>query len=266
MWLEFKKHLADMWARRFALVNLVLKDFRVRYRNMSLGVLWSVLNPLVMLATLSFVFTCIFPRRQENFPMFLLLGLVAYNFFAMCMSAAIVSIPDNAPLVKKVVFPRVFLPISAVAAQSIHMLIQLALLWVFIIFFSIPVSWAYLWLIPVYAVELIFIMGMALICASLNVFYRDMQYLVESALLVLFWLSPILYSVSRVRDSLPRPLYVLYMINPLAPIIDACRRVVLEGLAPNLAAFAFCAVVSILTLVVGLVAFTKCQKGFADNV
>src|SRR5512137_1852489 len=95
--------------------NLVAKDFRIRYRNMSLGVLWSVLNPLVMLGILLIVFTVVYPQRgQAYFPISVLLGLVSYNFVALCIPAATGAVVENAPLVKKSVFPRQILPISVV--------------------------------------------------------------------------------------------------------------------------------------------------------
>ena len=104
----------------------------MRYRNMSLGVLWSILNPLVMLGVLVFVFTFIFPQGESQpvFPVFVLLGLVCYNFLSLCINTSTNCIVDHASLVKKVIFPRQVLPLAVVLSQSIHVLIQLGLTFV----------------------------------------------------------------------------------------------------------------------------------------
>lgn len=178
------KLLVDIWRHRFALRNLVMKDFRVRYRNMSLGVLWSILNPLVMLGILMFVFTFIFPQSESQpfFPVFILLGLVCFNFLSLCVNTSTTCIVEHAQLAKKVKFPRQVLPLAVVVSQSIHVLIQLGLTFVFILIYGVPIGLTYLWIAPILLIELIFVIGAGMAFSALNIFFRDVRYIVESLL------------------------------------------------------------------------------------
>jgi len=258
--------LTTVWTHRFPLVNLVLKDFRIRYRHMSLGMLWSVLNPLVLLGVLSFVFVVLLRNPQPYFPVFVLLGLVMYNFFSLCLNAATSSVIDNAMLIKRVSFPRLIVPVSVVLSQLIHVVIQLALLGVFILIFQVPLRWTFLWLPVIYAAELLFVLGVALICSSLCVVYRDTRYLVESGLTILFWLTPIFYSLQSAHQNLPRALYAVYICNPLSGYIEAARRAVIYGVAPDMISLLIAVSVSLAALVAGLLVFTALEREFTDHL
>lgn len=262
--------LREIWEYRYALHNLVLKDFRARYRNMSLGIIWSVLNPLIMLAVLVVVFSYIHPNRTQNFfPIFLLLGLVSFNFFSLCVSAATNCILENASLVKKVIFPRQILPLSVIVSQSIHLLIQIALLFLFIAIFRVPITRHYWWLVPVFAVEWVFILGLAFVCSAMNVYYRDVLYIVESVLRVMFWFTPIFYALKMVRVSLTNlhpALYYVYLLNPLAGCIDASRAAVLDGRGPDWQSFGVAIGVAAVTFVFGTLFFERVKKNFTDRI
>jgi len=267
MFTETAAILQDIWAHRFALRNLVMKDFRIRYRNMSLGVLWSVLNPLIMLGILVLVFTFIYPQRSQTyFPISTLLGLVSYNLFTLCIPAATSSVVDNAPLVKKVIFPRQILPLSVVLSQSIQILVQLILVALFLLIFRVPLTWKMLLAPGVILTLLLFVIGAGLLCAAFNVVFRDTRYIVESLLTVLFWLSPVFYSLPTVHDSFPRWLFGLFLLNPLAGCIDALRRLILQNIYPDSLSFGIAVVVSLTTFFVGFVVFNRMQRRFADLV
>ena len=163
----------------FLLGNLILRDFRIRYRNMSLGILWSLLNPLVMMVLLTFVFTRVFPALSKpNFHVFVLCGIIPFNFFSVAWVSGTLSIHDNAALVKKVILPREIVPLSTVLANCIHFAIQVALL--------LAVAWlagykpnGYWALLPVVlGLEVVFVCGLSLITSALDVYFRDVRYVV----------------------------------------------------------------------------------------
>ena len=259
--------LADIWRYRHALRSLVLKDFRVRYRNMSLGIFWSVLNPLIMLGVLVIVFSYIHPQRQAHyFPVFLLLGLVPFNFFSLVIPTATSCIVDHANIIKKVHFPRAIIPLAVVLSQIIHLLMQLAILFMFILFFRVPLQASLIWLPVIYLVQLVFLLGAAYLLSALNVFYRDVLYLVQSCITVMFWFTPIFYALPMVRTNLPPALYHLYILNPLAGCIDAGRRAVLEGRAPDPVAFGSATAVAVLVLLLGLRFFIRREGNFAERI
>ena len=177
------------------------------------------------------VFTRIFPTPAvAKFPVFVLCGLIPFNFFSLAWGAGTTSAVDNANLIKRVPVPREVWPTAAVLGNSLHLCIQVALL------LSIaPVSvsgvnryWS--WLPVLWICEIVFTCGCALLCASVDVYVRNMRYVVESASTVLFWLVPIFYSFSMVRQQYK----VIYQFNPLAALVLALRNVILETKAPPL--------------------------------
>ena len=181
----------------YILYNLIAKDFKIRYRNMSLGIFWSLMNPLIMMAVLTYVFTKVYPQKIHNFPLFLLIGLVPFNFFTLAWATGTNSILDNAALVKKVRFHREVIPISVVLGNVIHFVIQLALLMLLMLRFGGGFNRHWVWLPVVFGLEIVFVCGMALAFSALDVYYRDIRYVVESANLILFWMVPIFYSQDR---------------------------------------------------------------------
>jgi ABC-type polysaccharide/polyol phosphate export permease len=247
----------------FLIRNLIAKDFKVRYRNMSLGVFWSLLNPLVMMGVLWFVFTKIFPNNTiPHFAVFALCGLVPYNFFSISWITGTTSIVDNSHLIKRVIISREIIPISTVLGTCVQMAAQVALLLTMVLVSGYGVNWNWLWLIYVWGCLIVFACGLALIFSALNVYVRDIRYVVESACVVLFWMVPIFYPFSLIA-----PVYrELYQINPIAAVVLASRNILLEGTAPPTTLLVKLAIVSVAMLGVGSFTFRKLQAGFYNHL
>jgi len=252
-----------MYARNywFLLRNLVLRDFKIRYRNMSLGILWSLLNPLVMMGVLTFIFTKIYTNQEvENFHVAVLSGLVVFSFFSLGWQSGTTSIQSNSSLIKRVPMPRELLPIATVLANSLHFLIQLGLLIVLVLVAGYGVNVYWLLLPAIFVLEVVFVIGLCLITSALDVYFRDVRYVVESANTVLFWLVPIFYSFAMV----PPEYRAIYQYNPVAAVVLACRSILMESQLPPTPLLIKLPLVSFVFLGIGIVLFGRLKRRFAD--
>jgi lipopolysaccharide transport system permease protein len=244
---------------RFLLHNLIAKDFKVRYRNMSLGMFWSLLNPLVTMGVLTYVFTKFLPNKNiKHYPLFFLCGLIPYNFFVLAWSTGTSSLADNAHLIKRVAVPREIIPIATVLGNSLHLLIQVALLLVFALFGGQGVNRYWAWLPVIWTMEVVLVCGLSLISSAVNVYVRDTRYLVESFNAVLFWLVPIVY-------QFPSPQYsAMYSLNPVAALVMALRDILLDGKPPAASLLVKLSLGSIAVLGLGVLLFRRMKRNFYD--
>ena len=244
----------DYW---YLVGNLVLKDFRIRYRNMSLGVFWSLLNPLVMMSVLWFVFTTMFPNRIPHYALFVMCGLVPFNIFTICWLNGTTSLIENANLIKRVPVPREIIPVAAVLGNCLQLLGQVLLL-LFLAAASAGIHRSWFWLLAIWPLEILFVTGLALMFSALNVYVRDVRYLVESANVVLFWLVPIVYDFRWI----PAKYHVIYAYNPIAAMVMALRNVFLDQTAPAATLLVKAAVSAVTMFVLGLAVFRRLRPRF----
>ena len=245
----------------FLLRNMIVKDFKIRYRNMSLGVFWSLLNPLVMMGVLTFVFTKIFPNTQtKNFGVFVLCGLVPFNFLSIAWNSGTTSIFNNAGLIKRVPVPREVVPIAAVLSNCVHLFIQIMLLLVATVAFGNGINVYWLWLPLVWALEIIFVCGITLVTSAFDVYVRDMRYVVESAVTVMFWVVPIFYGF----EIIPQQYRDVYQYNPVAALVLCLRNILLDARPPHPETLLKLTLVSLFTFAFGWAVFGRLKHKFFD--
>jgi lipopolysaccharide transport system permease protein len=259
------REFADMFRYWDVFSSLVMRDFKARYRAKVLGVFWSIGEPLIMMFVYTFVFTFVFKHDSiYAYPVMLLLGMCPHRYFANGVTGATNSMLEYSPLVKRVSFPRHLLPLAVLASHLIHFFIELGLIGVVSRFYpgSLKFSAELLWLPLVFAVQLMYMTGMAYLLATLNVWYRDTQHMLRSALLVLYWLTPIFYP----DTFIPKILFPYFRFNPMAGVVIGYRRILLDELPPNFDFLKVGAMVSIGLLVVGVWLFRRSEGTFADYV
>lgn len=253
-----------MWTGDYAFLlrQLIMKDFKIRYRNMSLGVFWSLLNPLVMMVIYTYVFSRIFKSAIPHFNVHLLSALIPFNFFTVAWITSTSSLLDNAALIKRIPIRREIIVISSILSNMTHLVIQLGLLLVFVYAAGLTMNANWLWLPLVWGLELVFLIGLGLACAAMNLFVRDVRYVVESLALILFWIVPIIYTF----DMVPPDLRDLYQYNPIAALVLATHNVILRDQAPTATLLTKLAGVSIASLILGVLIFRRAEPHFYERL
>ena len=227
---NFLARLKEVAKYRELLGNLTRRDLKVRYKNSVLGVLWTLLNPLLYLAVFSLVFGFFLTGGAPRYGLLLLSGLLIFNLFSVGLSSATTSIVGNAPLVQKVWFPREILPLSTICSTLITFLFQAIILLVGLAVFSQAPQWSMIWLlIPAMAATLAITIGLGLLLSALNVYYRDVQHFLELGLMTWFWMTPIVYEYNHIATSLTerwgQGAERLALLNPITPIVITFQRV-----------------------------------------
>jgi len=243
---------------KFLLTNLIAKDFKIRYRNMSLGVFWSLLNPLVMMGVLTLVFTKFLPSPAPDFPVFVLIGLVTFNFVSNGWMTGTASVTDNAGLIKRVPVPREIMPVATVLSVFVHIVMQIILLISMVLLYGKGINVNWVWMPVLWGFLIVFVCGLAFLFGAINVYLRDARYVVESATTVLFWLAPIFYPLTYI----PQQYQGVYLSNPISAVIVGSRNILLDGVAPSFVLVARLAAVSLITLALGLVVFRSLKARF----
>ena len=221
-----RERLARIVAYHELLVGMVRKELKVKYKNSILGFAWSLLNPLLYLVVFYVAFQLILGSGVPDFAIYLLSGLLVWNFFSTGLSSACSSVVANAGLVKKVSFPREILPLAAAGSMLVHFFLQSFVLFTVLAIVRWHVAWTYIPLVPLALVVLMLMVGaLGILLSAVNVYLRDTQHFLELALLAWFWMTPIVYGFETIHQKgglLPR----VYLLNPVIPIVIIFQRAI----------------------------------------
>jgi len=265
--------LIELRGYRELLKNLVIRDLKVRYKNSALGILWSLLNPLAMMGVFTLVFTLMMPNNTiQKFPVFVLCALLPWNLFRDSVMSSVASIVNSSSLIKKVYFPLEILPLSVVLSNLVNFLLALVVLFAMLIVYRVPLTaWALLLPVVIFT-QLLFVLGLGLMLATANVFYRDTAMIMEVVMLAWFFVTPIFWDISilpthRVILGMDLNIHRLtYILNPMASLISTYRVILYHGARPALDFFLRTFVTSLLSLIIGYSIFLRHCRVFAEEV
>ena len=244
---------------QFLIRQLVARDFKTKYKRSILGVLWSFLNPLLLMCVQYFVFSNLFQSDIPNYAVYLILGIVFFNFFSEACGMSLTSIVGNANLITKVYVPKYIFTISKVTSTLITMLFSLLALLFVALATDAPVSLNYLWIVLPIGEMYLFCLGLGLFLAQAAVFFRDIQYIYSVVLTAWMYLTPIFYPI----NMLPEPLrFGITRLNPMYYYLEQFRQIVMYGMLPNGKLLLYGLIAGVLVLIAGAWCFQKTQDKF----
>ena len=246
----------------FLLEQLVKRNFSTKYRQSVLGVLWSFLNPLLTMAVQYVVFSTLFHSEISHFPVYLLSGIILFNFFNECVTLGMDSIVLNGPLITKVAMPKMIYPLSRSLSSLINLLIAFVPLLLVMLLSGAPVSPALLLAPLVMALTFLFALGMALILCTLNVFFRDTRFLWSVVSLLWTYATPIFYPISII----PAAWQPVFRLNPMYQFITCLRTITIEGAVPDIAQWGMCLLCALVPLALGWWVFRRNEDQFVFHL
>lgn len=253
----------NLYSYRQLLKSNVRKEIRGKYKGSFLGVLWSFVNPLLMTLVYAIVFPFILKNTEPHYVTYLVIGILPWNFFTTVINQGTTTVLINGGILKKVYFPREILPISVNLSGIINFFISCLVMCLFLIFSGIGFS-KFIFLFPlVVLIQFILQQAIIFITSSINVYVRDLEYIINFIISMLFYATPILYTADMFSGS---SLAWVIKINPVAIIINAYRDIFYYQTMPNISLLLFALAGSIILLYFGLVIFRKLEKGFAEEL
>ncbi|MEF2968143.1 ABC transporter permease [Paenibacillus sp. M1] len=253
-----KDHVYNFMKYKDLFFELIKKDIKLKYRNSVLGILWSMLNPLLMMIVLTIIFSTLFNKHIDNFPVYTLTGRLMYQFFSESTNFAMDSIGANGHLIKKVYIPKYLFPLSRICSSFITTLISMVPLVLVMLVTGMSLNWINL--LAIYPMICLFLtsIGVGLFLATINVFFRDMKHLYSIILTVIMYMTPIFYPASIIPDRYK----FIIEINPLFNVVVMFRALIMEGTLPSFNIAGITLLYSCCICFFGLFVFYKKQDKF----
>ncbi|MCA9917285.1 MAG: ABC transporter permease [Anaerolineales bacterium] len=271
--------IVEIFAYRNLLKNLVIRELKARYKNSVLGIVWSLLHPLLMMTVYTILFTVLIPNEGvQKYPIFILVALIPWQFHTSSMMSSAGSVVNNAAILKKVYFPRILLPTSAILANLVNFLLASIVLLILLYAFGIGLTIYALWVPLILLTQIVFALGLAFIFSTLQAFYRDTLMILEVGLLAWFFLTPVFYPFERFGEQAEiwgivfNPARLMRWVNPMASIVDGYRTVLWGNVGSNgpgpmdplalLRTF----VTAVLLFIIGYVVFSRSEHLFGEKL
>jgi ABC-2 type transport system permease protein len=255
--------IKEIYEYRQMIFGLVKKDLRGRYKGSVLGFLWTFINPLLQLIVYTFVFSTVLRSGIEKYYLFLFVALIPWIFFSTAVAGGAGCVLGQKGMVTKIYFPREVLPISHVTSAFVNMLYTFIVVIAVVLISGVtPKILALLCLPVIMIVEYLLALGIAMIVSAVTVFFRDMEYIIGIVVMAWQFLSPVMYAV----DLVPESLRGIFMMNPMTPVIIAYREVLYYGNIPQLGTLLTAVIMGIVFLIIGFMVFGKLKKRFAEEL
>lgn len=254
--------IKDLYNYRELLKTNITKDIGGKYKHSFLGILWSFINPLLQITVYAFVFQVILKSNIENYAVYLCCGLIPWQYFSNVVLRGAASIVDNGNIIKKVYFPREILPISLVSSEGVNFLISTIIILGFVIFGGIGLSKYILLYFLILLIQYIVSIGVAFVTSSITVYFRDLQHILGIIIQLMFYGTPIVYSI----DSVPSNFKWLVRLNPMSYLIEGYRAIFYNKTLPNFSDLGKSFIIGIVLCVIGYILFKKLEKRFAEEL
>lgn len=256
--------MRELWFHRDLLLSFAARDLKARYKQTIMGAAWAVLQPALLMLAFTLVFARFVkvPTEGVPYPIFAYTGLIFWTCFSTTLSQGTVAIVANSPLVRKIYFPRETLLLAVVISNLFDLLVATGLLAVMLAYYHVGIGLAVLWIPVLLALQTLLSFAIICITSAVHVNFRDVGHAIPLLLQIWLFASPVAYPLSLVPESL----LSIYVLNPMAPIIDGYRLALLQNQSPDLTHLAGSAVVTLLLLVLGYAVFQRAQQTFADVV
>ncbi len=254
--------LKEIYSYRELLKTSIKKEIRGKYKGSFLGVLWSFINPLLMVLVYAIVFPFIMRSSMPHYLQFLITGIIPWTFFTTTLVQGVGTIKNNAGILKKVYFPREILPLSVVTSEAVNFIISTIIILAFVLGYGMGLSKFIIFYPLVLIVQYLLLIGISFIVSSVTVYFRDLQHFIGVILQLLFYAAPIVYS----PNSIPLEYQWILKYNPMTYIINAYRNIFYYQTAVELKPLFILIAISAIACIIAYCIFNKLQKGFAEQL
>ena len=256
------KILKEISQYRELLKTNVKKEIRGKYKGSFLGVLWSFINPLLQVAVYAIVFPYIMRVQTDNYLVYLIIGIIPWNFFITVVNQGMITVRMNAGIIKKVYFPREILPLSVALSGLVNFFISCIIIILFCLLSGVGISWHIIFVPLIGVIQFFLTLGVILAFSAINIYIKDTEYLIQFFLNLMFYATPILYQT----ELFPQSIRWVLSLNPMTQVVTAYRNVFMYHVLPGAVGFSYLIVLTAIIMFIGYKIFKKLEKGFAEEV